>query len=105
MDKSKLIGKREDPKAIEVPVEDGAVKVRPLTREQILVLRSIGGDPAKFEQKLLAYAMVDPVLTEAEVKEWQKHSPPMEIEAVTDKVMEISGLKEAAEKAAYKSAG
>lgn len=105
MDKSKLIGKRADPKAVEVEVEGGTVQVRPLSREQILILRKLNADPLKFEQLLLSYAMVDPELTEDEVAEWQKNSGALEIEDVTDKVMEISGLKERAEKAAYKSAG
>lgn len=105
MDKSKLTGKREDPKVEEVPVEGGVVKVRPLTREEILILRGLGGNAVKFEQKLLAFAVVDPEgLTEEDVAAWQKHSPALEIEDVTDKVMEISGLKERADKAAYKSA-
>jgi hypothetical protein len=105
MDKSKLIGKRADPTAVEVDVEGGKVKVRPLTRGEVLILRGLGEDPAKFERKLLAFAMVEPELTEAEVGQWQKNSPALEIEDVTDKVMDISGLKERAEKDAYKSAG
>jgi hypothetical protein len=106
MDKSKLIDKRQGPKVAEVPVQGDVVKVRPLTRDEILILRGLNEkDPRKFERKLLAYAMVDPELTEAEVGQWQKNDDKMEIEDVTDKVMEISGLKERAAKAAYKSAG
>jgi hypothetical protein len=103
MDKSKLIGKRGEMRTAEVEVEGGIVTVRSLTRAEALALREIS-DPLKFEQYIVSCAMVDPALTKAEVAQWQKNSGALELEDVTDKVMEISGLKERAEKAAYKSA-
>jgi hypothetical protein len=105
VDKSKLLSKRKPFAEAEVPVEGGKVRVRSLSRDEILIVRGLGNDPGKFERKLLSFAMVDPTLTEAEVRAWQQNSDPMEIEDVTDMVMEISGLKERADKAAYKSAG
>ena len=101
VDKAALVGKRPDPKTAEVAVPGGKVVVRPLRRDEILLLRNMDtGNPAKFERKMLAYAMVDPALTEADVAEWQKNSDAMEIEDVSDKIMDISGLRERAEKAA-----
>lgn len=105
MDKAKLLSRRKAFAEVEVEVEGGTVTVRSLSRDEILVLRGLGNNPAKFERKLLAYAMVEPTLTEAEAAEWQKNSDPLELEDVTNKVMEISGLKERADKAAYKSPG
>lgn len=105
MDKAKLLSQRKPFVEAEVPVEGGTVKVRSLSRDEIVIVRGLSSDPGRFERKLLSFAMVDPKLTEAEVRTWAQNSDALEIEDVTDKVMEISGLKERAEKAAYKSAG
>jgi hypothetical protein len=105
--KAKLTGARPLPKMVKVRVEslDMDVMVRPLMRDEILVLRGMHGNAAKFEQQMLAYAMVDPVMSKEDVRNWQKVSEALEIEDVSDKIMEISGLKDRAEKNAYKSAG
>ena len=50
---------------------------------------------------MLALALLDPVLTEAEVGRWQKASTAGELEPVTNKVSELSGMTEGAAKAAY----
>ena len=105
MDKAKLLSKRKPFAETEVDVEGGKVRVRSLSRDEILVVRGLSNDPGKFERKLLSFAMIDPKLTEAEIGQWQQNSDPLEIEDVTDMVMEISGLKERADKNAYKSAG
>lgn len=105
MDKKQLLSRRKGFTEVEVEVEGGAVTVRSLSRDEILAVRALANDPGKFERKLLSFAMVNPTLTEAEVREWQKNSDALELEDITDKVLEISGLKERAEQNAYKSAG
>jgi hypothetical protein len=57
---------------------------------------------AAIERAMLAVAMVRPRMTEGAVREWQESSVAGEIEPVTDKVSELSGMKAGAEKAAYK---
>lgn len=99
MDKNTLIKSRAAFQTAEVEVAGGSVKVRALTRAEVLDVRGLSKDPAKFERRLLSYAMVEPKLTEAEVKLWQENSTVTEIEDVTDKVMELSGLKDRAERA------
>jgi len=105
MDKAKLTATRDKAaKTTEVPVEAGTVVVRALTRAEVLACRKLGNDPALFERRMLNYAMVDPEMAEKDIQLWQENSPALEIEDVIDAVMDISGLKERAEKSAYKSA-
>ncbi len=82
----------------------GVVRVRGLSRAEALKVRSIEGR-AETERAILALAMVDPTMTEAEVGRWQAASPAGEMEPVTDKVSELSGMLEDSAKAAYKSDG
>jgi hypothetical protein len=86
----------------------GTVRVRALSRAEVLRVRSaVKGEEdaikrqADLERKMLALAMVDPELTEAEVGQWQAASTAGEMEPVTDKVQELSGLLQGAAKEAY----
>lgn len=80
----------------------GTLRVRGLSRAEALSLRGIS-DPAEAEQKILSMAMLDPALTMDEVGRWQKASDAAEIEPVTDKVTELSGMLGSSAKEAYKS--
>lgn len=72
----------------------GDVVVRPLTRGEVLALQKQGEqDPDVMEQKLLAIALVEPKLTEADVKEWQAVAPAGELEPITEAVERLSGLR------------
>jgi len=79
----------------------GTVRVRALSRDEAMKVQKVDG-VAAIERKMLALALLDPVLTEAEVGRWQKASTAGELEPVTVKVSELSGMTEGAEKAAYK---
>jgi hypothetical protein len=103
----------------------GSVTVRSLSRLEVLEQRkgmkgmkteqdardkALQGD---FELWMIATAMVEPVLTVEEVREWQAASPANELEEVTSVIMRLSGIgktkdpktgsEDSAEKAAYKS--
>lgn len=83
----------------------GTVRVRALNRAEVMLLQKLasdGKDAASVERQMLAMAMVDPQLTEAEIGQWQKACPPGELEPVTDRVTELSGLGDGAEKKAVK---
>lgn len=97
MDKSALLQKRLPEADVELSV--GVVRVRGLTRAEVLHVReatdneNMSGDRALvLERKLLAVAMVDPKLTEAEVGQWQEAVAAGELEPVIEKVQELSGL-------------
>lgn len=92
---------------VEIPGK-GAVRVRGLTRGEVMRLRSQVKSiadaikrTAELEAKTLAKAMVDPELTEAEVRQWQDASPAGEIEPVVQKVQELSGLVDGVDKETY----
>lgn len=82
----------------------GTVRVRGLTRDEVMATRSVKDGPnreAAIERKMLAAAMVNPEMTEAEVGQWQKSSVAMQMEAVGQKVRDLSGLGDDAAKEAY----
>ena len=105
MDKAKLLQRAgaTETEGIEIPGV-GVVTVRGLTRyEFLLVQKRADGDPNKAERITLATCMVDPEMTEKDVEEWQKVSPPAEINAVAMVVNRLSGIGPDAPKEAYKS--
>lgn len=98
MDKAELFKDRLPEADVEIPGV-GTVRVRGLTRAEVLKVRkatdseNMSGDRALvLERKLIATAMVDPVLTEAEVCQWQEKATAGELEPVIAKLQELSGL-------------
>lgn len=86
-----------------VDTHAGKVTVRPLTRAEVLNLntgRELGKlDVAQYEAKMVALACVDPKLTEAEVRTMQgKQLAGGALSDITDKIAELSGLSEGADK-------
>jgi len=77
----------------------GSVRVRALSRGEVFGVQNAKGTPA-IERKILALGMVDPTLTESEVQRWQDACPGGELDPVVDKIRELSGLADGAEKAA-----
>ena len=82
-----------------------AVKVRGLTRLELMLTRKNAEDPAVIEQRTLAFCMVAPTMTAKQVEAWQKASGPMVIAPVTEAVRELSGLGEGADKSREGAAG
>jgi hypothetical protein len=104
MDKSKLLSKRI--RTVEVPIgEDGeTVTIRSLSREQALHIANKKMEMDVAERYVLSRALVDPELSEADVKTWQENSEAGEIQVVFEAVTRLSGLTKDAGKDAYKSA-
>lgn len=83
----------------------GWVRVRALTRDEVAAAQQKGergGWPAT-ERAMVAMGMINPSLTEAKVGRWQMTGLAGEIERAGNKISELSGLTEGAEKAAYES--
>lgn len=74
------------------------VTVRGLTRYELLLNARDVGDSLTLERRNLATCMVRPTLTEDQVEQWQKSSPPNVIGSVTDLIRRLSGLAEGAAK-------
>lgn len=101
MDKE-LLFKARLPEA-DVDIEGvGTVRVRGLSRMEALLLNKIDDVEAK-ERRILVYGLVDPVLTDAEVRRWQQASVAGELEPVTRVIAELSGILPESAKEAYKS--
>jgi hypothetical protein len=82
----------------------GTVRVRALSRYEIMLAgKTAGDDPLAMEQTMISMAMVDPKLTKGEVERWQKISPIGQMQAVTTRINELSGVGNDAQKEAYKS--
>lgn len=101
MDKELLFKPRLAEDDVDVPGV-GTVRVRGLNRIEAMQVSSAGG-PEAIERRMLAFGMVDPKLTEDEVKEWQRASAAGEMEAVSARIAELSGLSPGAGKETYKS--
>jgi hypothetical protein len=103
---ARRIGDTED-----VPVPGvGTVTVRGLSRAEVMSVRKAtdsadtldGPRALVIERKMLAAAMVDPVMTEAEVGAWQACSAAGEMDVVVNKVQEMSAMTEGADKSSVR---
>lgn len=103
LSKDQLLKGRLPEREVEIP-DLGTVRVRGLSRAEVLKLQKLGLDNVgALERKIVHLGLVDPALTEAEVDTWYEAAPGGELEPVSKAIQELSGLVEGAEKAAYKS--
>jgi hypothetical protein len=79
----------------------GEIRVRGLSRAEVLAMRKFGADEA--EIFVLAHATVDPVLTEEEARQWRTTAPAGELELPVNTILELSGLLPDARREAEKS--
>ena len=82
----------------------GAVRVRGLSRGEVFMTQQAKGTEA-MERKIVALGMVDPPMNEDDVKTWQRNSPAGELEQVVDKIRELSGLGQGADKSGVQGDG
>lgn len=78
------------------------VRVRGLTRAQVMQLRKVVDKPI-YEPTVLAYGLVYPEMDTSQTAEWSRTAPAGEIEEVVEKIFDLSGMGSDAGKAAYKS--
>lgn len=104
MDKARLFEPYLPEQDVDIP-NLGSVRVRGLTRAEAMAVQRHAKDPEKQERVILAFAMVDPELTEAEVGQWQKARPAGEIQQLARVVEELSGMREGADKSSVQGAG
>ena len=95
--KARLLANRLPTDDFEIP-GIGTVRVRGLSRGEVYAIRKVSTGDDDMERKTLARAMVDPEMTEDEIGQWQAASPAGELEPVTLKIHELSGLSEGADK-------
>lgn len=86
----------------EVELGFGTVRVRGLSRGEVFMVQQLKGTELQ-ERRTLALGMLDPTMTEAEVGQWQRSSPAGEIEPVTEKIRDLSGVGANSEKQAMQT--
>lgn len=95
--KEQLLEQRFGVREYEIPGV-GAIKVRSLTRGEALEVVGKELDKGASERFLLSKGLVEPSLTEADVKVWQDNSPAGEIQEIAKLITELSGLSDGAPK-------
>lgn len=85
---------------VEVP-GIGTVRVRGLSRFEVLHIQQTKGGPAAVEVVTVHLGLVEPKLSEDEVKKWQRVSVASELEPITEAIGRLSGMFEKADKRAY----
>lgn len=95
-----LLERKANTRDVELPDAGVAVTVRGLTRTEALRVQGVELDAAEAEVALVSVAMVDPKLTEDQVRAWQEASPAGEIELITEAILSLSAMTSAAPKEA-----
>jgi hypothetical protein len=83
--------------------DDGPVKVhvRGLSRHEVLHVQAQKG-VAAVEQMTVSLGMIAPKMTPEQVKAWQKSSVGAELDTVTERIGELSGMLNGSRKAAIR---
>lgn len=104
LDRDRLLSPRLPVADVEI-ADVGTVKVRALTRAELLRVPQTGGqpDPLEIEAYMIATALVDPVLTPDEVRAWQESAPGSEMNAVMAAINRLSGTEGSSQRDKYKS--
>lgn len=89
----------------------GVIRIRALSRDEVLASRRAADvDPAQLdgprvlviERKILALAIVSPVMTEDQIAAWQRGAPAGELDEVMAAVERLSAIDRGAAKAAFR---
>lgn len=81
------------------------VRVRGLTRYELLANGKGADDSAVIEARNVATCMVEPKMSISQVERWQKASQPAVIGKVTDAIRRLSGLGDGAQKSSVLADG
>lgn len=103
IDKATLLGATFAEEDVELSI--GTVRVRGLSRAEVLRYQGSVRDAVEFEVQLLAAALVDPALTVDEVRELLDKIPAGVLEPLTDVIKRLSGMEPGAAKATFPGAG
>lgn len=77
---------------------DGSeVAVRALTRDEVIVMQALG-TPGERDNFIIATGMTDPKLSVEDVAAWAAAGDAGDLVAVSDRIAELSGLKQGADK-------
>jgi len=74
------------------------VRIRPLTRAEHLWIGKGSEDGEEIEARMISKALVEPPLTFEQAKKWQKSAASADVSAITDKIRDLSGFGQGADK-------
>lgn len=75
------------------------VRVRGMSRGEVFAMqKAFAGDEAAQERHILSKCMLIPTLTERQAGAWQQEKAGGDLDAVTAKIQELSGLRAGADK-------
>lgn len=100
--KDKLLTRRLDEDDVKIPGV-GTVRVRGLSRAEVLKIQRLGKKDA--EAHTMALGLVDPQMTFEEVQQWAAASPAGEMEPVSRRIAELSGIVAGADKSGVPADG
>lgn len=99
MDKDILLKRKATDRVETVDLDDGVkVTVRALSKGEVKAIKEENASAHTFDNRLVAAALLDPVMTPAEVAEWLEDAPAGDSVSVEQAVMRLSGMGEGAQK-------
>ena len=104
MDKAALTRPRLAEENVEIPGV-GVVRVRALSRAEAYKVSDREMPVDEMERILLSAALVDPVMSEQDVSEWQSAASAGELEPVVEVIQRLSGLAAKAGKSGVPAPG
>jgi hypothetical protein len=81
------------------------VRLRGLTREEHLWIGKGTEDPGEIEARMLSKAMIQPPMTLAQVKAWQKSGLSSTVSEISDRIQGLSGFGKGADKSDLRTDG
>jgi hypothetical protein len=83
----------------DVPYGAGlVVKVRGMSRFEMMLSRKDTDDAGEIERRMLSYCLLEPKITVKQAEAWQKGTDPMALVPVTEAIRRLSKLGEGADK-------
>jgi hypothetical protein len=101
VDKDLLFKPRLAEDVVEIP-GIGGIRVRALNRQEAKRVQAIASDDER-DLHMLAIGIVDPPLSVSEVRRWAEASPAGEMEPVSERIAELSGMLPSSPKEAMKN--
>lgn len=75
------------------------VRVRAMSRGEVFAMqKAFGGDEAAKERRIVSLCTLIPKMSEKQVGDWQRGPAGNDLDAITDKIQELSKLKAGADK-------
>jgi hypothetical protein len=100
VDKELLFKPRLEEDDVDLPGV-GTVRVRAMNRDEAMTTQKIE-DIKQRDLHIIAIGMVDPRLSVSEVRRWAEASPAGELESVSRRIAQLSGMLAGAAKEAYR---